>query len=45
MSDKDIFSYPEGYEKVKKESFDFIPEDQREEFMQSFLYVITSIFA
>lgn len=43
MTEKNLFTYPEGFNEMLA-ALDFIPEEQRETFMQDFLDVICSLF-
>lgn len=42
MTEKNLFTYPEGFNEMMA-SLDFIPEEQREDFMQDLLDMVSSI--
>lgn len=42
MPEYDITTYPEGYKKAMETALDFLPEEQREEFMFGLMCFIIS---
>lgn len=42
MGEYDVTAYPEGYEKVMREDLDFIPEEERESFMEAIMLFMIS---
>lgn len=42
MEEYDVTIYPEGYEKIMREDLDFIPEKERESFMETILLFMIS---
>jgi len=42
MAEQNLFTYPEGWNEMLA-ALDFIPEEQREAFMEDFLDMISSI--
>ena len=44
MAEQNLFTYPEGWNEMLAE-LDFVPEEQREAFLQAYLEVICHVFA